>query len=107
MKDAGTTPISSQDLSARLALSAPITIRACLVGERLHLRGLYEAPLEFSPMVLPAGAGGLVMLFRYGVVVMIGMSEAETKAFLKTLRPRIEKPLRRMETEAHTGATAP
>ena len=99
MSDAGAPYTPPKDLNTRLALDAPITMRACLVGERLHLRGLYETPLEFSPMVLPVGEHGLAMLFRYGVAVMVGMNEAETKIFLKALRPRIEKPLRRMETE--------
>lgn len=90
---------ASADLAARLSTVAPISVRACLVGERLHLRGLYETPLEFGPLVMPAGAAGLAMLFRYGVIVLINLDEAEAKTFLKEMRARVEKPLRRMETE--------
>lgn len=95
----GINDVASSDLAARLPTQAPISVRACLVGERLHLRGLYETPLEFGPLVMPAGAAGLAMLFRYGVIVLINLDEAETKSFLKEMRTRIEKPLRRMETE--------
>ncbi len=95
----GINDAASADLAARLPTAAPISVRACLMGERLHLRGLYETPLEFGPLVMPAGAAGLAMLFRYGVIVLINLDEAEAKAFLKEMRARVEKPLRRMETE--------
>ena len=95
----GINDAASSDLAARLPTVAPISVRACLVGERLHLRGLYETPLEFGPLVMSAGAAGLAMLFRYGVIVLINLDETETKAFLKEMRTRTEKPLRRMETE--------
>jgi len=89
----------SADFSARLAGDTPVAVRACLVSERLHLRGFYEGPLEFAPLVVPAGACGLAMLFRYGAVVLFNLDEAEQKGFLKELSPRMEKPLRRLETE--------
>lgn len=95
----GTNDTACSDLAVRLPTTAPISVRACLVGERLHLRGLYETPLEFGPLVVPAGAAGLAMLFRYGVIVLINLDETEAKAFLKEMRTRTEKPLRRMETE--------
>lgn len=87
------------DFSARLAGNAPVAVRACLVSERLHLRGLYESPLEYAPLVVPAGESGLAMLFRYGAVVLFNLSDIEQKAFLKELHPRMEKPLRHLETE--------
>jgi uncharacterized Rmd1/YagE family protein len=86
-------------LAERLPKGAPVNVRAALVGERLHLRGLYETPLQFSPLVLPAGKAGLAMLFRYGVVVFFNLTPAEQKTFLKGLHKRIEKPEDRPETE--------
>lgn len=88
-----------QDLAGRLPSGRPLPVRAALVGERLNLRGYYETPLEVVPLVVAAGAAGLVMLFRYGAVVMFNLTEPEQKAFIKQLRERIEKPLRRHETE--------
>lgn len=91
--------VATSELSARLPLDTPVPVRACMLAERLHLRGLYETPLEHTPLAIPAGQGGLAMLFRYGAVVMFNLNEAEQKAFIKELRPRLERPLRRMETE--------
>lgn len=41
----------------------------------------------------------MAILFRYGAVVLFNLNEADEKNFLKELRPRVENPLRRMETE--------
>jgi uncharacterized Rmd1/YagE family protein len=87
------------DIAARLPANKPIPVRACLLGERLHLRGLYEPPMALGPLTLPAGAAGLAMLLRYGAVVLFNVTDDEQKAFLKELRARVERPLRRMETE--------
>ena len=86
-------------LVQRLPTNQPIAVRALNLGERLHLRGLYETPLEYSPLVVAAGERGLAMLFRYGVVVLFHVTETEQKAFLKDLKERIEKPYRRHESE--------
>jgi uncharacterized Rmd1/YagE family protein len=87
------------ELVHRLRGGEPITVRAFNLGERLHLRGLYETPLEYSPLVQPAGERGLAMLFRYGVVVVFNLNEAEQKVYLKELKERVDKPYRRHETE--------
>lgn len=87
------------ELIRRLPANQPIAVRALNLGERLHLRGLYEAPLEYTPLVQPAGERGLVMLFRYGVAVFFNTSDAEQKAALKEFKDRVEKPYRRHETE--------
>ena len=86
-------------LVQRLPTNQPIAVRALNLGERLHLRGLYETPLEYSPLVTAAGERGLAMLFRYGVMVLFNVTDTEQKAFLKELKERIEKPYRRHETE--------
>jgi len=89
----------TNDPTSRLPKDKPVTVRACFLGERLHLRGLYEPPLTLGPLVVPAGEAGLAVLLRYGAAVLFNLSEQEQKNFLKELRPRIENPLRRMETE--------
>jgi len=86
-------------LIGRLPKGQPIPVRAVNLGERLHLRGLYDSPLEVSPLVKAAGENGLVMLFRYGVVVFFNLTDPEQKTYLKDHRDRIEKPFRRHETE--------
>ena len=87
------------ELIRRLPSGQPIAVRAINLGERLHLRGLYESPLEYQPLVQPVGEHGLAMLFRYGVVVLFSVNEAEQKVYLKELKERVEKPYRRHETE--------
>ena len=91
------------DPTGRLPKDKPFGARAVFLGERLHLRGLSEPQTEpqvsLGPLVLPAGAAGLAVLFRYGAAVLFNLTDAEQKNFLKDLRPRVENPLRRMETE--------
>ena len=87
------------ELTARLPANQPLPVRACFLGERLNLRGLPEPAVTLGPLTLPAGAAGMAVLFRYGVVVLFNLTEAEQKNFLKELRPRVDSPLRRMETE--------
>ncbi|MGE5240893.1 MAG: RMD1 family protein [Bacteroidota bacterium] len=91
------------DPTGRLPKDKPFAARAVFLGERLHLRGLSEPQTEpqvsLGPLVLPAGEAGLAVLFRYGAAVLFNLTEAEQKNFLKDLRPRVENPLRRMETE--------
>ncbi len=46
-----------------------------------------------SPLILRLGDGGFAALFRYGTVVLIGVSQAEEAAFLQKLGDRIESRL--------------
>lgn len=90
----------SVELTGRLPADKPIPVRACFLGERLNLRGLPEPAVTLGPLTVPAGEAGMAVLFRYGVVVLLNLSAAEQKSFLKELRPRVENPLRRIENEA-------
>jgi required for meiotic nuclear division protein 1 len=94
------TTTEAADLDRRVPTDRPVPVHAFLLGERLHLRGLYDVPLDFMPLVLPAGAAGFAMLFRYGAAVLINLTAAEQAAFLESLKPRVEHPLARPETES-------
>jgi uncharacterized Rmd1/YagE family protein len=72
------------------------------VGERIHTKGLGDTAQPFEAVVLPAGAAGLALLFRYGAVVFFHTTEAEQKTLLATLHERIEHPLRKTESEEAT-----
>lgn len=89
----------TNELSGRLPTNKPIAARACFIGERLHLRGLPEPSVTLGPLTVSAGEAGLAVLFRYGAAVLFNLTETEQKNFLKELRPRVDNPLRRMETE--------
>jgi len=90
---------AAHPLDNRLPAGRPATVRALLLGERLSLRGLSESPQDLGPTVQSAGRSGLVVLFPYGAAVAFGLLPEEEKEFLKTLRPRIERPFRKAETE--------
>jgi hypothetical protein len=74
----------SARLEARLPKGQPLAVRAVFVGERIHTKGLGDTAQPFEAVVLPAGAAGLALLFRYGAVVFFHTSESEQKTFLQT-----------------------
>jgi hypothetical protein len=45
------------DITERLPKGKPIPVRACLLAERLHVRGLYEPPMALGPGAVSLGAG--------------------------------------------------
>jgi len=67
-----------------------VTARALLVGDRIDAAGLERSDvLSAAPLAFPAGANGVVALFRYGVVVLVGLTPLEEDEVLRMLRPRI------------------
>ena len=52
-----------------------------------------------TPVAFRIHTSGLVVLFRYGVVVMIGLPPHEQAAFLATLKPRIVSEFPQYEEE--------
>jgi uncharacterized Rmd1/YagE family protein len=76
-----------------------LRVRAVLTGDRLNPTGI-----ESREMVSTAPAAfriheGLAVLFRYGVVVLIGLDHDEEAAFLTALKPRISGEFSRYEEE--------
>ncbi|MGP0089497.1 MAG: RMD1 family protein [Xanthobacteraceae bacterium] len=77
-----------------------VTARALLVGDRLDTAGLERSDvLSVMPLAFPAGAVGIVVLFRYGVVALIGLTPLEEDEVLRSLQPRIVGALSRREEE--------
>src|SRR5580692_11762466 len=77
-----------------------VTARALLVGDRLDTSGLERGDaLSVMPLAFPAGAAGIAVLFRYGVVALIGLTTLEEDEVLRTLRPRVVRELSRREEE--------
>jgi len=72
------------------------SVRALRLGGRLRLAGLEIASLNrpevlaTSPLILRLDSGGVVALFPYGTVVLIGVSRAEEETLLQTLGSRLE-----------------
>lgn len=77
--------------------------RALFLGERLDLKALENTEhLATLPLVVSAGEDGYAVLFRYGAVVLYGLSSVEEASFLTYLKPLIVEPLAAPETEEVT-----
>jgi uncharacterized Rmd1/YagE family protein len=73
-----------------LALGKRVTARALLVGDRIDTVGLERGDaLSTAPLAFRAGAGGFVVVFRYGVIVFVGLDPREEEETLRGLRERI------------------
>jgi required for meiotic nuclear division protein 1 len=81
--------------------------RAVLVGDRIDTTALERdeklPSISALPLAVRAGANGIAVVFRYGVVVFIGLAAAEEGEFLKNLRSRIVGPFRTREREEETA----
>jgi uncharacterized Rmd1/YagE family protein len=92
MADNSITPASAVSNQRKSA-------RALRLGRRLKVAGLEITDIDqaeaisMSPLILRLGDGGFAALFRYGTVVLIGVSQAEEAAFLQKLGDRIESRL--------------
>jgi uncharacterized Rmd1/YagE family protein len=70
-----------------------IAVRALLLGERLDTRSLESNDeLATAPLALSIPGGGLVVLFRYGVVVLFGVARDRAEHFLASLAPFVTEP---------------
>jgi uncharacterized Rmd1/YagE family protein len=82
------------------AVGQTLTVRAMLVGDRLNPSGLESRGMvSTTPVAFRVDPSALVVLFRYGVAVMIGLGPDEQTAFMATLKPRIIREFTRYEEE--------
>jgi uncharacterized Rmd1/YagE family protein len=65
-----------------------LTAHALLLGDRINTAGFEGQVLSSAPLAVRVGSNGLAVLFRYGVVVFIGLSVAEETEFLERLQAR-------------------
>jgi uncharacterized Rmd1/YagE family protein len=69
--------------------AATISVRALLLGDRIETGGLEQADIvTASPLAFRMGAG-FVVLYRFGVAVLFGLSPLEEDDVLRQLRVRI------------------
>ncbi len=77
-----------------------LTGRALYIGQRLNLKSLEKSKrLATSPLIVNAGANGAAVFFRYGVVVLFGLTAIEEVAFLKDIESLIVDPFEQYEEE--------
>jgi uncharacterized Rmd1/YagE family protein len=76
-----------------------LTGRALVLGERIDTAGLERRDaISHAPLAFPVD-GGLVVAFRYGVVVMIGLDPIAEDQVLRGMLPRVQGVLRDREEE--------
>lgn len=91
------TPVTPQADLPRLHRTA----RAILLGDRIDTSGLERSDmLSSAPLAFRHGPEGYVAIFRYGIVVLIGLSPLEEDEFLRALKPRIYNPYAALEDES-------
>jgi required for meiotic nuclear division protein 1 len=75
-----------------------VTAHAILLGDRINTSGVEGETLSTSPLAIRIGNEGIAVLFRYGVVVLIGLSQQEQE-LLEKLSARVSGRLDRYEGE--------
>ncbi|BBU62823.1 hypothetical protein MSC49_27580 [Methylosinus sp. C49] len=77
-----------------------VTARALLLGERIDTGGLERADLvSTSPLAFPAGQAGFVVLYRFGVAVLFGLSPLEEDEILAKVGARVAGAAARRDDE--------
>jgi len=85
----------------------PLTARAVLVGERIDTAGLERGDaLSTAPLAFRVGEQGMAVVFRYGVVVLVGLQTLAEDEVLRSIAPRIVAPFVRPEEETAQLAAA-
>jgi required for meiotic nuclear division protein 1 len=76
------------------------TARAFFVADRLNTSGLERGDvLATTPLTFRVNENGVAVLFRYGVVVLIGLNALEEEEFLRGLQSRMTRPFARRDEE--------
>jgi uncharacterized Rmd1/YagE family protein len=88
----------------------PHKARALLLGDRLDLKAFTIADcLSTTPLTVRVGGrGGVAVLFRYGVAVLIGVEPMDEAEFIRHVQPLLTHPYttpERDEVELRCGGT--
>lgn len=97
-------PMSVIEVAQTHAVSSSSkAVRARLLGDRIDTSGLERTDvLSTTPLTFRAGHDGAVTIFRYGVVVLFGLSVLEEDEVLQKLRSRVVRPIKIWEDETAT-----
>src|SRR5262245_18875340 len=100
---ADVTTAATTDTSKR-----QLTARALLLGERIDVAGLKRSDvISTNPQAFRAGHEGYAVLFRYGALVLIGLSVVEEDELIRGLKLRIAGAFSRPEDESVTIEIVP
>jgi uncharacterized Rmd1/YagE family protein len=76
-----------------------VTAHAILLGDRINTSGIEGETLSTSPLAIRIDNEGIAVLFRYGVVVLIGLSQQQEQELLEKLSARVSGRLDQYEEE--------
>src|SRR5215467_8003664 len=83
-------------------------VRAFLLSDRIDTANLeHDGVVSTAPVTYKFGKDGFVTLFRYGVVVTLCLSPDEEQQVLRTLEPRLVRPITPREEETLLVEQAP
>lgn len=86
--------------SVALSTFAPLTARAVLLGDRIDTAGLERRDaLSTTPLAFRVGEAGMAVVFRYGVVVLVGLDPLAEDEVLRAIGPRVSGALALREEE--------
>ncbi len=66
-----------------------LTVHAIQLGDRINTSGIEGETLSTVPLAIRIDKAGIAVLFRYGVVVLIGLSPQQEQEFLEKLSIRV------------------
>ena len=69
-------------------VTGQVTAHALQIGDRINTAGFEGPLLSNAPLSLRVGSQGLAVVFRYGVVVFVGLTADEEAEFLERLQSR-------------------
>jgi len=85
-----------------------VTVRALLLGERIDVAGLERSDvISTTPLAFRVGQNGYAVVFRYGAVVLVGLSPIEEDELIRGLRPRVTGAFAHPEDESVVIEIAP
>src|SRR5271155_3790036 len=81
-------------------VKARTRVRALLLSDRIDTSNLeHDGVVATAPRTYKFGAVGFVTLFRYGVAVTVGLTAAEEAEVLRSLQPRLIRPVNPSDEE--------
>jgi uncharacterized Rmd1/YagE family protein len=81
------------------ANSQTVTAHALQLGDRINTTGFEGDVLSTAPLAVRISDAGIAVIFRYGVVVLIGMSQQQEADFLEKANARVSGKFERPEEE--------
>src|SRR6195256_1773 len=76
-----------------------VTAHAVQVGDRINTTGIEGEALSTAPLAIRIDKAGIAVLFRYGVAVLIGLTQQQEQEFLEKLTVRVSGKFDRYEEE--------